>query len=327
MRVIEVARFGGPEVLVPKEIPDPVPGPGEAIVDVVVADTLWLETMIRAGGGGAVFPVELPYVPGVGGAGTVSAVGGGADPQWIGRRVVARTGHTGGYAAKVAVPAADLVAVPDAVDLRDAAAVLHDGVTALALVDVVKIVAGDRVLVTAAGGGMGTLLVQLARGNGATVVGAARGTAKLDRVRALGADVVVDYSEPDWVDKVWEATGGLDVVLDGAGGDYGRAAFDLVVEGGRFSAHGTPAGGFAVADAEVARARGITATGIEAVQLRPERFRAHLGRALAEVAAGRIKPVVGQEFPLERAVDAHRAIEDRTAVGKTLLAPGSLTVA
>ncbi|GAA2618382.1 zinc-binding dehydrogenase [Dactylosporangium fulvum] len=320
MRVIEVARFGGPEVLVPKEVPDPFPGLGEAIVDVAVADTLWLETMVRAGGGGAVFPVELPYVPGVGVAGTVSTVGGGGvDPQWIGRRVIVRTGHTGGYAAKAAVPAADLVPVPDAVDLYDAAAVIHDGATALALVDVVKIVAGDRVLVTAAGGGMGTLLVQLARASGATVVGAARGTAKLDRVRALGADVVVDYSEPDWVDKVWEATGGLDVVLDGAGGDYGRAAFDLVVEGGRFSAHGTPAGGFAVADAEVARARGITATGIEAVQLRPERFRAYLGRALAEVAAGRIRPVVGQEFPLERAADAHRAIEDRTAVGKTLL--------
>ena len=130
---------------------------------------------------------------------------------------------------------------------------------------------------------------------------------------------VVDYGGADWTDTVWEATGGVDVVLDGAGGDYGRAAFDLVVEGGRFSAHGTPAGGFATADPALARSRGITATGLEAVQLAPDRFRAYLIRALHDVAAGRFTPLIGQTFPLERAADAHAAIESRTAIGKTVL--------
>src|SRR5260221_221014 len=116
MRVIEVAQFGGPEVLVLKETAEPLPGPGEVIVDVAVADTLWLETMVRSGGGGAVFPVQPPYRPGVGVAGTVLTVGSGVDPQWIGRRVVVRTGHTGGYVSRAAVPAADLVPVPEAVD-------------------------------------------------------------------------------------------------------------------------------------------------------------------------------------------------------------------
>ncbi|WP_238012375.1 zinc-binding dehydrogenase [Dactylosporangium sp. AC04546] len=319
MRAIEVARFGGPEVLVAAEVPDPRPVPGAAVVQVAAADTLWVETRIRAGEAGAIFPVEPPYVPGAGFAGTVRTVGSGVDPQWIDRRVVVRTGHTGGYVERAAVPWASLVPVPDGVELRDAAAVLHDGVTALALADVVKLAAGDRVLVTAAAGGMGALLVQLARDLGATVVAAAGGPAKLDALRGLGAHLLADYTAPGWTDRVWEATGGLDVVLDGAGGDYGRAAFDLVAEGGRFSAHGTPAGAFAVADPVVARQRGVTATGIEAVQLDPGAFRGYLVRALAAVAAGRLRPLVGQTFPLERAADAHRAIEARTAVGKTLL--------
>ncbi|MFC6021490.1 zinc-binding dehydrogenase [Plantactinospora solaniradicis] len=319
MRVIEVARFGGPEVLVPGEAAEPVAAAGEVVVAVEVAEVLWLETMVRGGHGGAVFPVRPPYRPGVGVAGTVAAVGPGVDPGWVGRRVVAATGHQGGYVERAVVSADGLVAVPDGVDPRNAAAVLHDGVTALALADIVKLTAGDRVLVTAAGGGMGAILVQLAAAAGATVVAAARGAAKLDRIGELGADVLVDYSTSDWTDRVWDATGGLDVVLDGAGGDYGRAAFDLVRAGGRFSAHGTPAGAFAAADPEVAKARDITATGIGDVQLSPEQFRGYLVRALDEVAAGRITPLIGQTFPLERAADAHAAIENRTAVGKTLL--------
>ncbi|MBF9128820.1 zinc-binding dehydrogenase [Plantactinospora sp. S1510] len=319
MRVIEVARFGGPEVLVPAEAAEPVAGAGEVVVAVEVAEVLWLETMVRGGHGGERFPVRPPYRPGVGVAGTVAAVGPGVDPGWVGRRIVAGTGHQGGYAERAVVPADGLVAVPDAVDPRNAAAVLHDGVTALAIADIVQITAGDRVLVTAAGGGMGAILVQLAAAAGATVVAAARGTAKLDRIGELGADVLVDYSTSDWTDRVWNATGGLDVVLDGAGGDYGRAAFDLLGPGGRFSAHGTPAGAFATADPELAKARDITATGIADIQLGPEQFRGYLVRALDDVAAGRITPLIGQTFPLERAADAHAAIENRTAVGKTLL--------
>ncbi|WP_327009361.1 zinc-binding dehydrogenase [Dactylosporangium sp. NBC_01737] len=317
MKAIEVARFGGPEVLQPVEVPDPDPGTGTdmVVVDVDAADTLWLETMVRSGGGGAYFPVTPPYRPGVGVAGVVSGPSGSS-----GRRVVARLGHAGGgYATRVAVPADALVDIPDGVDARAAAAVLHDGVTALALMDVVKVVAGDRVLVTAAAGGMGALLVQAAKAAGATVVAAARGAAKLGALRSLGPAHVVDYGGADWTDTVWDATGGVDVVLDGAGGDYGRAAFDLVVEGGRFSAHGTPAGGFATADPVLARSRGITATGLESVQLAPDRFRAYLIRALHDVAAGRFTPLIGQTFPLERAADAHAAIESRTAIGKTVL--------
>lgn len=201
-----------------------------------VADVLWVETRIRSGHGGPYFPVHPPYRPGVGVAGTVSVVGHRVDQGWVGRRVIARTGKHGGYLERPLVPAGGLVPVPDAVELRDAAALLHDDVTAFGLAEVVRIASGDRTLVTAAGGGLGALLVQLAHSAGGYVVAAARGAQKLEQIRELGADVVVDYSEPHWIDRVRDATDGLDVVLDGAGGVYGRAAFDLVVAGGRYSA-------------------------------------------------------------------------------------------
>jgi NADPH:quinone reductase len=322
MRVVEVGRFGGPEVLVPNEAPDPVAGPGEVVVDIAVADTLFVETQIRRGWGGKYFEVKVPYVPGGGVAGRVGSVGAGVDPSWVGRRVVTFTSERGGYAERVAVPAEGLIQVPDGLDLRDAAALLHDGNTAFGLLEGTGINPGEWVLVTAAAGGLGTLLVQLAHVAGARVIAAARSKRKLDLARELGADAVVDYSQPDWTERVREATGGTgpDVVFDGAGGQVGLAAFEVTARGGRFSAHGAASGGFAAIDPQVAQRRGVTVRGIEQVRgAPPEVVRRRLERALAEAAAGRIKPVIGQTFPLDRAAGAHAAIEAREALGKTLL--------
>ncbi|KIR61722.1 MULTISPECIES: zinc-binding dehydrogenase [Micromonospora] len=322
MRVIEVARFGGPEVLTLTEAPDPSPGPGEVVVETAYANVLWIDTAIRAGRAGQWFPVRPPYRPGSGVSGTVSAVGPGVDPAWAGRRVVARTGAVGGYLDRTPVPVDDVLPVPAAVSLRDAAALLTDGATAFAVLDLAGVRPGDRVLVTAAAGGAGALLVQAARAAGARVVAAARGTAKGDALRRLGVTDVVDYSAPDWTDRVRAVLGGVDVLLDGAGGAYGRAAHDLVAPGGRVCAYGAPAGGFAVPEPASARTRGITVTDIEALRTAgPQVRRAHLLAALDAAATGRVTPLVGQTFPLDRAADAHRAVEDRAAVGKTLLTP------
>ncbi|WP_345457165.1 zinc-binding dehydrogenase [Actinoallomurus oryzae] len=326
MRVIQVERFGGPEVLVPADVPDPVAGPGQAVVRVAAADVGFVETQIRSGAMGEYFSVVLPYVPGHGVTGEVAGVGDGVDRGWVGRRVAAYTGERGGrggYAERAVVEAAALVPVPDGLELRDAAALLHDGVTALHLLDVVGVRAGEWALVTAAGGGMGLLLVQLAHAAGARVIGAARGRRKLDLVDDQGADVVVDYSEPGWTDRVREATGGAgaDVVFDGAGGAIGRAAFEVTARGGRFSAHGAPSGGFAVLDPAEAEKRDVTVSGIGDLQLSPEEMRQVLARALAGAAEGRMRPVIGQTFALERAADAHAAIETRDVVGRTLLLP------
>nr|BFE99485.1 hypothetical protein GCM10020241_11610 [Streptoalloteichus tenebrarius] len=206
MKVVRATRFGGPEVLVVGEAADPVAGPGEVVVEASVVDVLFVEAQIRSGWGGEYFTVEPPYVPGGGVAGRVVAIGEGVDPAWTGRRVLARVGD-GGYAERVVAPVTGLAPVPDALDLREAAALLHDGATAMGLMDVVEVRPGETVLVTAAAGGLGILLAQLARAAGARVIGAARGERKLEVVRELGADAV-DYSGPGWTGAVRELTGG-----------------------------------------------------------------------------------------------------------------------
>ncbi|GAA3389639.1 zinc-binding dehydrogenase [Cryptosporangium minutisporangium] len=321
MKVIEVAEFGGPEVLAPVEVPDPVPGPGEVVVDVAAADVLFVDTQVRQGVFD--FGVQPPYVPGDGFAGTVSAVGDEVDADWVGRRVAAYTGGflgTGGYRERGVVTADALVAVPDDVPSTVAAALLHDAVTALTVTDAAQIRPGEWVLVTAAAGGMGVLLLQLAASAGGRVVGAARGAEKTALIRKYGAEAV-DYSEPGWDERANALTGGagFPVVLDGAGGAVGEAAFRITADGGRFSAHGSPSGGFAALDADAAAARGIHLRGIADVQLPPERMRNLLARALDEAAAGRLKPAIGATFPLEKAVDAHAALAARAVPGKALL--------
>lgn len=321
MRVVQAMQFGSPEVLVTSEAPDPVAGPGQVVIGVSVAPVLMLDAQIRGGWGDEWFGVKPPYVPGAGVAGEVISAGENVDSGWIGRRVVADTGEGGGYAEQTVAPAEGLIPVPDRLGLPEAAALLHDGRTALGLAEAAQAQPGEWVLVTAAGGGLGVLLVQLAHAAGARVIGAARGKEKLDLAREFGTDAVVDYSEPGWPERVLEATGGAgaDVVFDGVGGRIGGAAFEVTARGGRFSAHGAPSGGFAEIDPQEAQRRGVTVRGIEQVQFAPADAKRLAERALSEAAAGRIRPVIGQTFPLERAADAHAAIEARGVIGKTLL--------
>jgi NADPH2:quinone reductase len=242
-QVVQVTRFGPPEVLATLSIPDPVAGPGEVVIAVSAVDVLLLDAVIRSGLAAAWFPITPPYIPGNGVAGRVSAVGEGVDPGWAGQAVIARTGGSGGsggYAEQARVQAGQLVAVPDGVSLPEAAAVLHDGATALGLAGSTGIRPGEQVLILGAAGGLGILIGQLARAAGARVIAAARGKAKLDLLAELGAGPVVDYSEADWPGQVARLTGGAgpDVVFDGVGGELGAAAFEMIAGGGRFSAHG-----------------------------------------------------------------------------------------
>ncbi|HEV2781590.1 MAG TPA: zinc-binding dehydrogenase [Actinophytocola sp.] len=254
-------------------------------------------------------------------AGTVLSAGPGVDSALIGRRVITRTDRYGGYAERAVADASRLVAVPDGMDLREAAALIHDGLTGMALFEAAGIQPGEWVLITAAAGGMGVLLVQLAHAAGGRVIGTARGKRKLDLVDELRAEVVLDHTEPGWAQRAREATGGKgpDVVLDGAGGEVGLAASEVAAPGCRFSAHGAAAGGFAQVDPDEAARRGITLRGIGDIHAALADERRLTGRALAEAAAGRLRPVIGRTFPLERAADAHAAIEAREVLGKTLL--------
>ncbi|MEU9666556.1 zinc-binding dehydrogenase [Streptomyces bobili] len=318
MRAVQVKAFGGPEVLDTTDLPDPAPGPGEVLIDVDHVDTIFVETQIRAGWGREQFDTEPPYVPGGGVSGTVAAVGAGVEDGWLGRRVTSFV--RGGYAERATAAVGALTPVPDGLELLHAAALVHDGVTAQGLLERTAVSSGDRVLVLGASGGMGTLLIQLARARGARVVAAARGARKLALVKELGAHATVDVSAQDWVERARDALGGgAEVVLDGVGGELGSAALPLTVDLGRFSAHGAPTGAFSAPDPEEVERRGISVFGIADVQFAPADVRRLRTSALDEAAAGRLRPVIGEVFPLAEAEAAHRAVEGRRPVGKVML--------
>jgi NADPH:quinone reductase len=318
MRAVVLSEFGPPEGLVVAELSAPVAGPGQAVVQVRIANVTFVETQVRAGRSpNPAMAPKLPAVLGNGVGGVVTSVGADVDPALIGTRVIAATGGSGGYAEQAVVDARGLIPVSDGIGLAEAVALLADGRTALALMRAAAVGAGETVLVEAAAGGVGSLLVQLAAGAGARVVAAAGAPRKLQLARELGAAMAVSYDEPGWADAVRTELGGVDVAFDGVGGTIGRAAFELVRPGGRFVAFGLASGSFTAVSGEEAAQRGVTVT--RGAPVTPADMVELVRTALAEAAAGRLRPVVGQTFPLERAAEAHAAIEARATVGKTLL--------
>ena len=324
MRVVEVARFGGPDVLEPRDVPDPIPGPGQVLVAASACDVLFVDTMIRSGRGADYFPIRPPYVPGNGVGGTIAALGAKVDAGWLGRPVVAHTGGaggTGGYAELAAVDLSDCAPITDDIDLLEATAVLHDGTTALRILEKTAPKHGESILILGAAGGMGLLLVQLLASRGAKVVGAARGATKREVVSEAGAVAAIDYDDPGWTDAMLDASRGRrpTIVLDGVGGAIGGEAFGLIADGGRFSAHGTPSGSFALVDSAEAERRDVTVTTIADLQYGPGDRSRLLAAILDELGAGQVVPLVGQTFSLAEASKAHLAIESRETVAKTLL--------
>jgi NADPH:quinone reductase len=307
VRAVVMREFGPPEVLEAAEAAEPEAGPGQVVIEAEYANVTFVETQIRAGR--PPNPAMLPALPVILGNGT----GGTAD----GRQVVASLNGAGGYAERVAVDASRVIEVPDGVSLRDAVALLADGRTALSLVARAGLTPGDTVLVEAAGGGVGTLLVQLARRSGARVVALAGQPSKLAVARDLGADLAVDYRHDDWPEQVRIAVGEVDVVFDGVGGDVGWAAFGLLGPGGRFCPFGMASGSFTPVPAGLAEEREVAV--LRGGPMDAGELAALSRAALAEAAAGRLRPVIGQEFDLASAAEAHAAIEARTTIGKTLL--------
>ncbi|MEO3868987.1 zinc-binding dehydrogenase [Nonomuraea sp. B12E4] len=355
MEVVEVMKFGGPEVLRTRRAEEPVAGPGQVVIGVSVADVMSLDAQLRAGWGREWFGNEPPYVPGTGVAGRVLSAGDGVDAGWVGRRVAAFV-PGGGYAERVAAEADRLVAVPDEVPSWQAAALVQVGPAALSLVAAAGLRPGSRVLVTGAGGALGLPIVRLAAAAGARVTAAAHGPAKRAAALRMGAAEVIDYpalgaaettgdralNEPEATGdpalnepETTAATGttgstaagttgraapeGFDVVFDGVGGEVGGAAFELVAPGGTFFAYGVPSGSPAPVDRERAMRRGVRLVGMEQVQFAPDEFRRLAEQTMREAAAGRLTTVVGLAVPLERASEAHAALAARELVGKALL--------
>ncbi len=319
MKAVRVHEFGGPEVLTYEEIPEPTPGPGEVVVEMTFADVMTIDTLIRGGWGQEYFPTDLPYVPGGGGAGHVRSVGDGVDPAWIGRAVAVRSET--GYAEQIIAEESEIFDIPEGLGLEQAAAVRTDGSTAVSLVDLADgIRPGEWVLITAASGGAGSLLVSLAHDAGARVVAAARGERKLALASERGADVTVDYSEPGWAERVREVTGGgADLTFDGGGGDLGTEAFEATADGGRFVTYGST-NGLTEIDPEAAERRRVSLrNALEGGPPDEATARSLVLRALDAAVEGRLISPIGARFPLAEAERAHTALADREVVGKALL--------
>jgi len=322
VHAVQVARTGGPEVLEAAEVADPVPGDGELLVTVAAAGVNFIDVYRRTG----LYPVPLPSVPGSELAGRVLAVGAGVTDVVPGD-LVASSDAAGAYAELAVVPAARAVRVPDGVTAEQAAAVLLQGLTAQYLVtDTFPLRSGQRCLVHAAAGGVGLLLVQLARSLGAEVFATVGSPAKADLARAAGAHHVVVTSEQDFRTAV-EALAGprsVDVVYDGVGRDTFTGGLDLLRPRGMMVTFGNASGPVdPISPLELSR-RGslfLTRPTLGDYVATPAELRARAADVLGRVAAGTLDVRIGARFPLARAADAHRLLESRESTGKIVLIP------
>jgi NADPH2:quinone reductase len=323
VRAIQVNETGGPEVLRPVEVDDPAPGAGELLVDLGAAGVNYIDTYHCAG----LYPLPLPFIPGLEGMGTVRELGDGVSDFTVGDRVAwAQT--IGSYAEKVAVPVAKAVRVPDGVSDEQAVGALLQGMTAHVLVSATYPVAeGESVLVHAAAGGVGLLLTQLATARGARVIGTVSTEEKAALARAAGAAEVINYTEvDDLAAQVRALTGGegVAVVYDGVGKTTFDASLASLRRRGMLVLFGAASGPVPPVDPQRLN------TGGSLFLTRPTLFhytatRAelewHAGAVFDAVAAGTLDIRIGHRYPLAEAAQAHRDLQGRLTTGKLVLLP------
>lgn len=315
---------GGPEVLQPTDLPDPVPGPGELLVDVAAAGVNRADLLQRQGHYPP--PPGAPQWPGMEVSGVVAALGPGTEGWAVGDRVAALLGG-GGYAERAVATASLCLAVPDELDTTDAAALPEALATVWSTLQAARFGGADTLLVRGGSGGVGSVAVQIGRALGHRVLATAGGPQRCERVRALGADVVVDHRLPDVAARVLDATDGrgVDVVLDvlGAGGLVENLA--MLADGGRLALIGLQKGRRAELDLGLLMERRATVLGTT-LRSRPLAQKAAIMAQVHEdlwplVAAGDVRPVVHARVPLADAPAAHRLMESGEAFGKILLVP------
>lgn len=323
MHAITIEQPGGPDALVWADVPDPVAGDGEVLVEVVASAVNRADVLQRQGFYNP--PPGASRFPGLECSGRIVAIGPGVSGWSVGDEVCALLAG-GGYAQKVAVPAGQLLPVPAGLDLVTAAALPEVVATVWSNVFMVAgLRPGETLLVHGGSSGIGTMAIQLAKAVGARVAVTAGGKEKLDRCAELGADILIDYREQDFVEEIKAATGGAgaDVILDIMGAKYLSRNVDALAVNGRLAIIGLQGGIKAELDLStlLSKRAAITATTLRA---RPLEEKAAIVAAVREhvwplVEAGRIRPVVHGSFPMEQAPEAHRVLESSTHVGKLLL--------
>lgn len=305
------------------ELTDPEPAPGEIVVRLAAAGLNFIDVYHRTG----LYPTEPPFVPGVEGAGTVVAVGEGVDGLAAGDRV-AWCSVPGAYAELVKVPAHMAVPVPEGIDLESAAAVMLQGMTAHYLVtDTFPLSEGHRCLIHAAAGGVGLLLVQLAKLRGAEVVATAGGTEKVRLAEEAGADHVIDYRAEDFARAARRITGSdkpFDVVYDGVGKAVFAASLDLIRRRGMMVQFGNASGPVdPISPLELSR-RGslfLTRPTLGDYIATREELERRSSDLFSWMREGKLRVRVGHRLPLREAATAHRMLEGRQTTGKVLLIP------
>jgi len=322
MQAIRVHEYGGPETLTFGEAPLPEPGPGEARVKIEAAGVNFIDVYHRTG----LYPGQLPITPGMEGAGMVEAVGPGVSNVKVGERV-AYAMHQGSYAEYAVIPAWKLVTVPSEVDLRLAAAVMLQGMTAHYLThNTYSLQPGDTALVHAAAGGVGLLLVQIAKRRGAKVIGTVSTEAKAQLAREFGADEVILYTQVDFESETKRLTGGkgVNVVYDAVGQATFDQSLNCLKPRGYMVLYGQSSGPVPPLNPSALAAKGslfLTRPNLSHYAADRAELLERTRDLFGWIAAGELQVRVDKAFALAEAPEAHRYLEGRKTRGKLLLIP------
>jgi NADPH2:quinone reductase len=323
MKAIRVHNLGGPEALAFEDVPDPQPGEGQALVQVEAAGLNFIDVYFRTG---LYKSPSLPFTPGQEAGGTVTAVGPGVTEVAVGDRV-AYTSVQGAYAELAVVPAARLVKLPAGVTPRQGAAAMLQGITAHYLATSTwPLKPGDVCIVHAAAGGVGQLLCQIAKLRGARVFGTVSTDEKAKIAREAGADEVILYSQQDFSAEAKRLNGGkgVAVIYDGVGQATFDRGLDTLVPRGLMALFGQASGPVPPVDPAILNQKGslyLTRPSLAHHIATREELTWRAGEVLGWIAEGKLRLNVDRELPLERAADAHRALEGRETKGKVLLIP------
>jgi len=324
MRAIRIHEFGDPDVCRYEEIPEPVPGAGQALVAVEAVGVNFIEVYQRTG----LYPVALPATPGSEAAGTVIAAGPGATEFRAGDRV-AWQGGSGAYAERAAVPLDRLVSLPDGVSTKQGAAAMLQGMTAHYLASATfPLQPGNTCVVHAAAGGVGLLLCQIAKRRGARVIGTVSTLEKAALARAAGADDVILYVEQDFEAETRRLTNGagVQVVYDSVGRTTFERSLRCLAPRGMMVLYGQSSGPVGAFDPQVLNQRGsifLTRPSLPHYSATRAELLERANQVLGWVRDGTLRLRIEREFPLSQAAEAHRQLQARATTGKLLLIPGA----
>jgi alcohol dehydrogenase len=327
MRAIAIQAHGGLDQLkLRTDWPEPTAGPGQAVVSVKACGLNYLDIFVLQGMPG--LPVTMPRIPGGDIAGVVHSVGAGVGREWVGRRVLidphikpggALGEHAnGGLCERIAIDAENLIHMPDAVTFEQAASLpIAYGTAYRMMITRGHVRAGELVLILGASGGVGTGCVQIAKNLKARVIACASSESKLERLKELGADHVIDYTKEDFSKKAWDLSGkkGVDVVVNYTGGDTWVPSLRALARHGRLLTCGATAGFDPRTDIRYIWRREVNIIGANGW------MREDLEALLVEVERGTIKPIIDRVLPLAESAEAMRLLQDREVFGKVIVCP------